>query len=159
MPPATASITVSLMVEIPETLHLSIQDYLDTHEMWSQERMMQAALSLFLLQNGVNQPHVNSLYLDSLFGCAAQLHSNRENLIVVANARCIYPTRHMPLGIDQSEILRTQFVNDCQPLQIAKATCDAFCSITLPQNATPALAYMSQPLTALSEAFFCRTTL
>ena len=66
----TASSTVSLMVEIPEELHLSIQDYLTTHELWSQERMMQAALSLFLLQNGVNKPHVNSLYLDSLFGCA-----------------------------------------------------------------------------------------
>ncbi|MEL6129191.1 MAG: DUF2811 domain-containing protein [Cyanobacteria bacterium J06628_4] len=59
------------MVEIPEDLYISIQDYLETHEMWSQERMMQAALSLFLLQNGVNKPHVNSLYLDSLFGCAA----------------------------------------------------------------------------------------
>ncbi|MEO0396661.1 MAG: DUF2811 domain-containing protein [Cyanobacteria bacterium J06656_5] len=65
----TASSTVSLMVEIPEELHLSIQDYLTTHELWSQERMMQAALSLFLMQNGVNQPRVNSLYLDSLFGC------------------------------------------------------------------------------------------
>lgn len=63
--------TVSLMVEIPEALHLSMQDYLNTHELWSQERVMQAALSLFLMQNGVNQPHVNSLYLDSLFGCAA----------------------------------------------------------------------------------------
>ncbi len=62
---------VSLMVEIPEALHLSMQDYLNTHELWSQERVMQAALSLFLMQNGVNQPHVNSLYLDSLFGCAA----------------------------------------------------------------------------------------
>ncbi|ESA38282.1 hypothetical protein N836_33170 [Leptolyngbya sp. Heron Island J] len=68
---ATAPVTVSLMVEIPETLHVSVQEYLNTHELWSQERMMQAALSLFLLQNGVNQPHVNSLYLDSLFGCAA----------------------------------------------------------------------------------------
>lgn len=67
----SATATVSLMVEIPEALHVSIQDYLDTHEMWSQERMMQAALSLFLLQNGMNQPHVNSLYLDSLFGYAA----------------------------------------------------------------------------------------
>ncbi|MEA5463323.1 DUF2811 domain-containing protein [Leptothoe sp. PORK10 BA2] len=64
------SSTVSLMIEIPEDLHLSIQDYLNTHELWSQERMMQAALSLFLMQNGVNQPSVNSLYLDSLFGCA-----------------------------------------------------------------------------------------
>ncbi len=70
MTPVTVPVTVSLMVEIPEDLHLSIKDYLDTHEMWSQERMMQAALSLFLLQNGVNHPHVNSLYLDSLFGCA-----------------------------------------------------------------------------------------
>lgn len=63
--------TVSLMVEVPEALHLSMQDYLNTHELWSQERVMQAALSLFLMQNGVNQPHVNSLYLDSLFGYAA----------------------------------------------------------------------------------------
>ena len=68
---ATAPVTVSLMVEIPETLHVSIQSYLDTHEMWSQERMMQAALSLFLLQSGVNHPNINSLYLDSLFGCTA----------------------------------------------------------------------------------------
>ncbi|NEZ58572.1 DUF2811 domain-containing protein [Adonisia turfae] len=65
----TAPVTVSLMIEIPETLHHSIQDYLNTHELWSQERVMQAALSLFLMQNGANQPHVNRLYLDSLFGC------------------------------------------------------------------------------------------
>ncbi|MEN8444088.1 MAG: DUF2811 domain-containing protein [Cyanobacteria bacterium J06555_13] len=66
----TTTATVSLMVEVPESLHLSMQDYLNTHELWSQERIMQAALSLFLMQNGVNQPHINSLYLDSLFGCA-----------------------------------------------------------------------------------------
>ena len=57
------------MIEIPEALHVSIQDYLNTHELWSQERVMQAALSLFLMQNGSTQPHVNRLYLDSLFGC------------------------------------------------------------------------------------------
>ena len=68
---AVTTATVSLMVEVPETLYLSMQDYLNTHELWSQERVMQAALSLFLMQNGVNQPHVNKLYLDSLFGCAA----------------------------------------------------------------------------------------
>ncbi|NEP63813.1 MAG: DUF2811 domain-containing protein [Symploca sp. SIO2G7] len=67
----TAPVKVSLMIEIPETLHQSIQNYLDTHERWSQERVMQAALSLFLMQNGMNQPHVNRLYLDSLFGCSA----------------------------------------------------------------------------------------
>ena len=64
-------VTVTLMVEIPEDLYISIQDYLEVHEMWSQERMMLSARSLFLLQNGVNQPYVISLYLDSLFGCAA----------------------------------------------------------------------------------------
>lgn len=72
MTPTTAApATVSLMIEIPETLHQSIQDYLNTHDLWSQERVMQAALSLFLMQNSVNQPQVNRLYLDSLFGCAA----------------------------------------------------------------------------------------
>ena len=70
-PMTTAPATVSLMIEIPETLHQSMQDYLSTHELWSQERVMQAALSLFLMQNGVNQPQVNKLYLNSLFGCAA----------------------------------------------------------------------------------------
>lgn len=71
MTPDKVPATVNVMIEIPEALHLSIQGYLDTHESWTQERMLQASLSLFLLQNGVNQPHVNSLYLDSLFGCAA----------------------------------------------------------------------------------------
>ncbi|MEM6253683.1 MAG: DUF2811 domain-containing protein [Cyanobacteria bacterium P01_D01_bin.156] len=70
-PVTTTPTTVSLMIEIPEALHLSIQEYLNTHELWSQERVMQAALSLFLMQNGSNQPHVNRLYLDSLFGCTA----------------------------------------------------------------------------------------
>ena len=69
-PMTTTPATVSLMIEIPETLHQSMQDYLSTHELWSQERVMQAALSLFLMQNGVNQPQVNKLYLNSLFGCA-----------------------------------------------------------------------------------------
>ncbi|MEO0870258.1 MAG: DUF2811 domain-containing protein [Cyanobacteria bacterium J06642_11] len=70
-PVTTAPSTVSLMIEIPEALYLSIQEYLNTHELWSQERVMQAALSLFLMQNGTNLPHVNRLYLDSLFGCSA----------------------------------------------------------------------------------------
>ncbi len=70
-PVTTAPATISLMIEIPEALHQSMQDYLNTHDLWSQERVMQAALSLFLMQNGVNQPQVNRLYLDSLFGCAA----------------------------------------------------------------------------------------
>ena len=60
--------TVSLVVEIPEILHDSMQEFIEGHQNWSQERFMQASMSLHLMQNGHNQPHVNKLYLDSLFG-------------------------------------------------------------------------------------------
>lgn len=66
--PAEVSYEVSILATIPECLHTSVTQYIESHQGWSQERLMQAALSLFLLRNGVNQPHVNSLYLDSLFG-------------------------------------------------------------------------------------------
>ena len=59
--------TVSTVVELPESLHLSVQEYLETHKYWDQERVMQAALSLFLMQNGVNNPGVNRTYLETLF--------------------------------------------------------------------------------------------
>ena len=59
---------VSIMATIPESLHMSVTQYIEDHPAWSQERVMQAALSLFLMQNGANQPHVNRHYLDSLFG-------------------------------------------------------------------------------------------
>ena len=60
--------TVSTVVELPESLHMAGQQYLETHPGWDQERMMQAALSLFLMQNGVNNPGVNRTYLETLFG-------------------------------------------------------------------------------------------
>ena len=60
--------TVSVEVEIPESLYEAMQQYLEGHEQWSHERIWQAAGSLFLMQNGINHADVNSLYLDSLFG-------------------------------------------------------------------------------------------
>ncbi|NEZ55464.1 DUF2811 domain-containing protein [Adonisia turfae] len=60
--------TISTNIEISEALHSSITEYIETHPAWSQERVMQAALSLFLLQNGANQAQVSEVYLDSLFG-------------------------------------------------------------------------------------------
>lgn len=63
--------TISTNIEIPESLHMSVTQYIETHPEWSQERVMQAALSLFLLQNGTNQPQVSEVYLDSLFGSRA----------------------------------------------------------------------------------------
>ncbi|NEP18475.1 MAG: DUF2811 domain-containing protein [Leptolyngbya sp. SIO4C1] len=65
-----ASKTVSLTVEIPEELLDSLQGFLETHTAWDQDRVFCAAMSLFLIQNGMNQQQVSRLYLDSLFGCA-----------------------------------------------------------------------------------------
>ncbi len=60
--------SVSLSVEIPEELHASVQHYLDVHSSWGQDRLFCAALSLFLMQNGVSHREVSRIYLDSLFG-------------------------------------------------------------------------------------------
>ncbi len=60
--------SISLSVEIPEDLHASVQHYLDVHSGWSQDRLFCAALSLFLMQNGVTERQISQIYLDSLFG-------------------------------------------------------------------------------------------
>lgn len=63
---------VSLLVEVPEELHETLQRYLDTHPTWTQQRAFSAALSLFLMQNhGSNDTGcdraVSRIYLDTLF--------------------------------------------------------------------------------------------
>ncbi len=60
---------ISTNVEIPEQLDDAVTEYLESHPNWDRERFTKAAFSVFLMQNGTNCPHVNSLYLDSLFGC------------------------------------------------------------------------------------------
>jgi Protein of unknown function (DUF2811) len=67
--------TVSILAEIPEDLHESLQGYLTTHPDWDQDRVFCAALSLFLLQNGNSDTPDASrsyrraarVYLDTLF--------------------------------------------------------------------------------------------
>lgn len=67
--------TVSILVDIPEELHDSLQNYLDTHPEWDYDRLLSASLSLFLLQNGCsttpdssrNYRRAARVYLDSLF--------------------------------------------------------------------------------------------
>jgi hypothetical protein len=46
----------SLLVELPDELHKDCLSFLDQHPDWDQERMFTAAISLFLLQLGVNSP-------------------------------------------------------------------------------------------------------
>lgn len=48
------STTVSILAEIPEELHETLKNYLESHPDWDQDRIFAAALSLFLLQNGGN---------------------------------------------------------------------------------------------------------
>lgn len=59
--------TVSLLAEVPETLHESLKNYLETHPDWNQDRVLTAALSLFLLQNGDSDRRAARVYLETLF--------------------------------------------------------------------------------------------
>jgi hypothetical protein len=70
------SISISIVAEIPEELHQSLQNYLEAHPTWDQDRAFAAALSLFLLENEKNKPNPSSqnyftcarVYLETLFG-------------------------------------------------------------------------------------------
>ncbi|MEA5513302.1 DUF2811 domain-containing protein [Nodularia sp. UHCC 0506] len=59
--------TVSIFTEIPETLHESLENYLEAHPDWDQNRVLTAALSLFLLQNGESDRRAARVYLETLF--------------------------------------------------------------------------------------------
>jgi hypothetical protein len=67
--------SVSLLAEIPETLHQSLRHYLDQHPTWDQDRVFTAALSFFLLNSeSVEErdlaPHhvCAKVYLETLWG-------------------------------------------------------------------------------------------
>lgn len=59
--------TVSILTEIPEQLHDSLKRYLETHPDWDQDRVLTAALSLFLLQNSNSDRSCARVYLETLF--------------------------------------------------------------------------------------------
>jgi len=58
---------VSLLSQVPEPLHESLQAFLDTHPDWNQDRVFSAALALFLLQNGHQGGNTARTYLNTLF--------------------------------------------------------------------------------------------
>ena len=59
--------TVSILAEIPESLHESLKAYLEAHPDWDQDRVFTAAVSLFLIQNSSSDRRAARAYLDSLF--------------------------------------------------------------------------------------------
>ncbi|MEL6160396.1 MAG: DUF2811 domain-containing protein [Cyanobacteria bacterium J06623_5] len=65
-------VNISVLAEIPEELHESLARFLETHPTWDQDRVYQAALSLFLLQNGQREGDQapSRIYLDTLFDYA-----------------------------------------------------------------------------------------
>jgi hypothetical protein len=59
---------VSIESEIPAPLHNSLNHFLEQCPEWSHDRVVTAALSLFLLQNRMtNDKQTARIYLDSLF--------------------------------------------------------------------------------------------
>lgn len=57
---------ISLLAEVSEDLHKSMQQYLDEHPGWDQGQVFSAALSLFLLQNGHRDAAVSQVYLGTV---------------------------------------------------------------------------------------------
>jgi len=66
------SMSVSILAEIPEELHETLQSYLATHPDWDQDRVFTAALSLFLLQNG----SVEAVGVSRSYRSAAKVYLN-----------------------------------------------------------------------------------
>ncbi len=70
------STTVSILAEIPEELHETLQSYLESHPDWDQDRVFAAALSLFLLQNGGSDRQSASHSESSNYRSTAKVYLN-----------------------------------------------------------------------------------
>ena len=55
---------------LPEALTTHLQSFLEQRPDWSQERILLMSLSLFLLQNGIQDTSISQLYLQSMFPSA-----------------------------------------------------------------------------------------
>ena len=74
---------IELFVEVPEVLHQSLQAYLDDRPDWDQNRIMSAALSLFLLQSRPANERQDDkatarVYLDAIFKRPVELEMQGE---------------------------------------------------------------------------------
>ncbi len=59
--------TQSLCADIPQILLEALQDYLAKHPDWDRNRVLAAAVSLFLLQNAEGDRRASKVYLETLF--------------------------------------------------------------------------------------------
>lgn len=57
--------TVTLLTELPESLHHLLTEYLEQHPNWDQDQVLTAALSLFLMHSS-DRTEATRAYLETL---------------------------------------------------------------------------------------------
>ena len=59
---------ISFQTEIPKPIQQAMKVYIEQHPNWDQYRLLQAALSGFLIQNGISSRLITRLYVGNMFG-------------------------------------------------------------------------------------------
>ena len=57
---------ISFLAEVPPSIKEAMEAFIDDHPNWDQYRLIQAALSGFLIQNGVDSRSINRLYFQNM---------------------------------------------------------------------------------------------
>ena len=58
---------VSFIEDVPAYINEAMRKYIDDHPNWDQHRLMQAAISGYLLGKGVTSPEMRRFYTQSMF--------------------------------------------------------------------------------------------
>ena len=58
---------ISFKCELHENLQLAMSDFLEKHPNWDQYRILQAAISGFLMQKGFRDRNLTRLYVGNMF--------------------------------------------------------------------------------------------
>ena len=69
--------TLLMIDDLPEEIEQHLHVFLTQRPDWTQTRILQSALSLFLMQNGVNDRAVSRAYLQAMFGKQAQTQTQQ----------------------------------------------------------------------------------
>ena len=67
---AASEAVVSFQTPLPAPLFKAMGNFIEGHPQWDQYRLLQAALSGFLLQQGVKERTLTRRYVGSMFGRA-----------------------------------------------------------------------------------------
>jgi len=62
---------ISFRTPLPAPLHAALTRFIEDHPQWDQYRLVQAALSGFLMQQGMVERQLTRRYVGSMFGRAA----------------------------------------------------------------------------------------